>query len=108
MTDAFHVTSSLNRASIHAHGLDYTRMGLARGIAGSVEAEQAGCFLAMNEHERDWFVGMNNTGGPVDVWEVADVDVEDLVESPEGHLYLPGVVPPGRLRLAQLDLPPRR
>lgn len=102
------MTSSLNRASIRVHGLDYTKMGVARGIAGSREAEQAGCFLAMDESELDWFVGMNNTGGPVDVWEVANVNIDDLVESPEGHLYLPGVVSPELLRLLQLDLPPRR
>ena len=35
MTRLFHVSSALNRESILAHGLDWTRMGAAPGIAGS-------------------------------------------------------------------------
>ena len=31
----YHVTSVLNRESIAQHGLDWRRMGAARGIAGS-------------------------------------------------------------------------
>jgi hypothetical protein len=31
----YHVTSVRNRGSIRAHGLDWTRMGEAPGIAGS-------------------------------------------------------------------------
>jgi hypothetical protein len=49
---------------------------------------------------------MNNTGGPVDVWGVDGVDEAKLVESPEGFLYLPEVVPPERLRLVRRDAPP--
>lgn len=41
----FHVSSSHNRASIGAHGLDWDRMGAAPGIAGSPVPEQEGCFL---------------------------------------------------------------
>ena len=38
----------------------------------------------------EWFVKTSNTtGGPVDVWAVDGVDEKDLVESPEGHSYLP-------------------
>jgi hypothetical protein len=85
----FHVTSSLNRESIQAHGLDWRRMGAARGIAGSSAPEQAGCFLCLNEFEMEWFVKtINTTGGPVDVWAVDGVDEKDLVESPEGALLL--------------------
>ena len=51
MSRLFHVTSSLNRESIQAHGLDWRRMGAARGIAGSSAPEQAGCFLCLNEFE---------------------------------------------------------
>ena len=69
---------------------------------------KAGSFLALSEHETEWFVRMNNTGGPVDVWEVADVNEDDLVEAPEGHLYLPGVISRERLRLVRVDIQPDR
>lgn len=103
----FHVTSSANRQSIAEHGLDWRRMGAAPGIAGSQAPEQAGCFLAEDEATRDWFVWMNNTGGPVDVWEVLDVARDDLRVSPEGFGFFPGVIGPERLRLLQRDLPPQ-
>ena len=45
MTGLFHVTSALNRDSILAHGLDWTRMGAAPGIAGSLTPEEEGMFL---------------------------------------------------------------
>lgn len=93
MSTRYHVTSALNRASIQRYGLDWRRMGSARGIAGSLRAEQEGCFLASDEGERDWFVRMNNTGGAVDVWEVDGIDAASLVQSPEGH-YSPASSPP--------------
>jgi hypothetical protein len=106
MTGHFHVSSALNRRSITAHGLDWTRMGLARGIAGSPRPEQDGCFLCLDESEVEWFLEMNNTGGPVDVWAVDGVSSEDLVESPEGHFYLPAVIPPEYLTLVRTDVQP--
>ncbi|MGY1846544.1 MULTISPECIES: hypothetical protein [unclassified Blastococcus] len=102
----FHVTSSRNRASIQAHGLDWRRMGDTPGIAGSPVPEQEGCFLAPDEWTADYFVAMNNTGGPVDVWAVEDVDPADLLTSGEGYEYFPGVIPPERLRLVRTDVPP--
>ncbi|MGV8875160.1 MAG: hypothetical protein ACOH2Q_21700 [Rhodococcus sp. (in: high G+C Gram-positive bacteria)] len=108
MTIRYHVTSVLNRESIRRHGLDWRRMGAARGIAGSRRPEQEGCFLAASEWERDWFVGMNNTGGPVDVWEVRGVDDDDLQESPEYFYFLPGVIPISQIRLSQRDIEPER
>ena len=106
MSTHFHVTSVSNRESIGRYGLDWRRMGAARGIAGSREPEQQGCFIAVGSFERDWFVRMNNTGGAVDVWEVSGVRPADLVTSPEGFLYIPGVISPDRLLLVQRDLPP--
>jgi hypothetical protein len=103
----FHVTSRRNRGSIRTHGLDWTRMADAVGIAGSHEPEQEGCFLCRNNWEVDWFLRINNTGGPVDVWAVDDVDEADLVQSPEGHFYVPYRLPPQRLSLIQEDVPPR-
>lgn len=101
----YHVTSTHNRASIEAHGLDVRLMGAAPGIAGSTRPEQDGCFLATDEWTADYFVAMNNTGGPVDVWEV-EIDEVELAESGEGYLYFPGTVDRTRLRLARQDLPP--
>jgi hypothetical protein len=103
----FHVTSSRNRESILANGLDWRMMGASPGIAGSRTPEQDGCFMCQTESEADWFVRMNNTGGPVDVWAVDGVDDRDLVESPEGYLYLPMTVPPDRLTLVRRDVPPQ-
>lgn len=103
----YHVSSSRNRQSIADHGLDWRRMGAAPGIAGSRTPEQPGCFLAQDEHTRDWFIRMNNTGGPVDVWEVADVRWEDLQDSPEGYVFFPGVIGVERLRLLQRHLLPQ-
>jgi hypothetical protein len=102
----YHVTSSKNRASIQAHGLDWRRMGAARGIAGSHRPEQEGCFLAPDRFTADFFVRMNAPGGPVDVWEVSGVEEAELLESPEGFAYLPAVVPPDRLRLVGTHHPP--
>lgn len=89
------------------HGLDWQRMGAARGIAGSERPEQDGCFLVADDFDVDWFVGLNNTGGPVDVWEVAGVDPGSLVRSPEGYLYFPGAIAADRVRLVRADVPPR-
>ena len=81
----FHVTSSLNRESIGENGLDWDRMGDAWGIAGSRAPEQAGSFVCEDDGQVEWFVRMNNTGGPVDVWAVSGVDRVELHESPEGY-----------------------
>ena len=102
----FHVTPSKNRRSILANGLDWRLMGASRGIAGSQKPEQQGCFLCRSEWEADWFVRMNNTGGSVDVWAVDGVEEPDVVESPEGFLYLPATIPSDRLILFRADIPP--
>ena len=83
----WHVTSTRNRQSILEHGLDWRRMAFAPGIAGSTVPEQEGCFLSSTEFESDFFVRMNNTGGPVDVWEARGVDAAALVagHEPEQH-----------------------
>jgi hypothetical protein len=101
----FHVTSVRNRDLIRKHGLDVSRMGVVPGIAGSTVPEQDGVFLAPDRWTTDYFVGMNNTGGPVDVWEVRGIDPAELVTSPEGYQFLPSVVPPGRLSLLRQDIP---
>ncbi len=95
------MTSALNRESITRYGLDWSRMGVARGIAGSRTPEQEGCFLARDEGEADFFVQMGDSGVGVDVWAVDDIDESALVESPEGFLYLPAVIPPAQLTLVE-------
>ena len=102
----FHVTSSLNRASITKHGLDWARMAASCGIAGSSAPEAEGVFLCRDELEADWFVRMNNTGGPVDVWAVEGVDLRTLVDNGNGFGYLPEKVPASRLTLLRKDMPP--
>jgi hypothetical protein len=106
VADWFHVTSSRNRDSILRHGLDWRHMSEASGIAGSAEPEQHGCFLCRGDGDVEFFVGMNNTGGPVDVWAVAGVDEELLVQSPEGFDFMPAPIPPGRLTLVRASIEP--
>ena len=72
-------------------------MGAAPGIAGSLRPEQEGCFLALDEWTADYFVEMNNTGGPVDVWAVDGIDGSRMLESPEGYSYF--TAPAGSDRL---------
>jgi hypothetical protein len=104
MTRRFHVSSVQNRASIAEHGLDVSRMGVALGIAGSVDPEQPGVFLCDDEYEVDWFVRMNNTGGPIDVWAVDGIADDALIESQEGHRYFPGPIPIDLLELLRTDV----
>lgn len=59
MSRLFHVTSSSNRASIDAHGLDWQRMGAARGIAGSIVPEVDGIFVCTDASDVDFFVRIN-------------------------------------------------
>jgi hypothetical protein len=106
MAQWFHVTSSSNRDSIKRHGLDWTHMNAARGIAGSTAPEQNGTFLCFSELEAGFFIDMNNTGGPVDLWAVEGIDRSDLVESPEGFLFLPRPIPPSQLTLVRADIEP--
>ena len=87
-------------------------MGAATGIAGSTQPEQEGVFLCESEWEVEWFSRMWATHaslgysdrGPLDVWAVDDVDEDDLVLSPEGYKYLPGVVSPTQLTLLRRDV----
>jgi hypothetical protein len=102
MTRLFHVSSAANRDSILAHGLDWTRMGAARGIAGSTGPEVAGVYLCRDEFELGFFVRMNNTGGPVDVWAVTGIGEEQLIEGGSGFCYFPAPVPRGQVALADL------
>ena len=89
MPPLFHVSSAANRESIRSHGLDWTRMGAARGIAGSMTPEENGVFLCRDEFEARFFTDLNNTGGPVDVWVVTGVADSGLVTGGSGFCYFP-------------------
>jgi hypothetical protein len=100
----FHVTSTRNRASIEAHGLDWSRMGAAPGIAGGRAPEVEGVFLCPDRDTVEWFLRLNNTGGPVDIWEISGVDEAELVDSPGGYQYLARPIDRARLTLLDLDV----
>ena len=99
----FHVSSRRNRDSITANGLDWRLMSDAPGIAGSSSPEVAGVFLCVDRHEADHFVRLNNTGGPVDVWQVDGIEVDELIDAGSGYLFLPRPVPSALVRLTVLD-----
>jgi len=100
----FHVSSVRNRESILAHGLDWTRMSGTRGIAGSRQPEVEGIFLSSDHFTAQFFVRMNNTAGPVDIWAVDDVDPNDLIESGNGFSYVPYRIGHQRLTLHDQEL----
>jgi hypothetical protein len=75
----YHVSSVRNRASIQQHGLDWTRMHDAPGIAGSRQPEAAVIYLGPDQGTAQFFARISNTGGPVDVWAIDDIPTEDLV-----------------------------
>jgi hypothetical protein len=79
-------------------------MRFARGIAGSLRPEKEGCFVCFDEIGAQWFVRMNNTGGPVDIWAIDDLDQSALVVSEEGYNYFPGCIPAENLTLVERDL----
>ena len=104
MPTYFHVTSVLNRESIRAHGLDWSRMGAARGIAGSTRPEADGIFLCGEEFTVEFFLRMNNTDSAADVWQVDGVDPNQLRDNGNGFEYLPERVGVGRLSLVRMDV----
>ncbi|WP_189262041.1 hypothetical protein [Streptomyces fuscichromogenes] len=100
-----HVSSVLNRRSISRHGLDWTRMGAAPGIAGSGRPEVEGIFVCRGEEEADFLLQINNTGGPVDLWSVDGIDEGSLLDNGNGFVYLPDRIPAARVRLVRPDVP---
>ena len=103
----FHVSSTRNRASIQRYGLDWSRMSGVPGIAGSREPEVDGIFVSEDHFTAEFFVRINNTGGPVDIWAIDDALNADLVESGSGFSYLPYRIDRQRLTLlGQALLPP--
>ena len=75
-------------------------MGAARGIAGSMTPEENGVFLCRDEFEARFFIDLNNTGGPVDVWVVTGVADSGLVTGGSGFCYFPALISPAQITLA--------
>jgi hypothetical protein len=106
----FHVSASANRWSILRHGLDWTQMGAATGIAGSRQPELEGIFLCDSREGADFFVNMGRTKS--DIWAV-DVDGVWLEGAPGAGgggdwLIMPERAGPSRLRLLERDVVPSR
>lgn len=95
----YHVSPSVNRASILRYGLDWHRMGAAPNVAGSPRPELPGVFLQEHEHD-DFFVDMARTA--TDMWRVR-VDGFWLESGPSGWWVVPHPISRERLDL----LPPR-
>jgi hypothetical protein len=95
----FHLTSPANRASIAEHGLDWTRMGAAPGIAGfHREPELAGIFLT-EWGSVSFFAGFRVT---IDVWAV-ERPAGGPEEGPDGWLVSREPISASRIRLVQID-----
>ena len=75
-------------------------------LAGNIEAEADGVFLCETELV-EFFIRINSTGGPVDLWEVRDVDPQALVDNGTGFRYLPGIVATDRIALVREDIAPQ-
>lgn len=80
-------------------------MGAARGIAGSTAPEADGVFLCQDEFHAEFFVRMNNTGGPVDVWAVSGTFEVKMIDNGSGFFYFPGRIPAGQVTLAEWPSP---
>lgn len=81
-------------------------MGAAPGIAGSREPEIDGVFVCASEFDAGFFIRMNNTGGPVDLWIIDGIDEEQLLTTGSRFSYYPGPITAGSLTLARESLPP--
>ncbi len=98
----FHLSPCENRASILEHGLDAQRIGAAPGLAGSERAELDGVYVFDGPDEAKWWaktMGERHTGG-LDLWEIASAGLPVLT-GPHGFEYVPGTIPPDRIRLRQ-------
>ena len=63
-------------------------MNSAPSMAGSTRPEEDSIFVCTGEYDADFFVRINNTGGPVDVWAIDGID-EELIEAGTGFFYVP-------------------
>lgn len=45
-----------------------------------------GVFVCRSDGEVEFFLALNNTRGPVDVWAIDALNEHDLVQAPEGFV----------------------
>jgi hypothetical protein len=100
----FHVSPAANRNSIREHGLDWTRMGAAPGLASGRHLPEEP--LVYLDEERGFSLWFRNHGQLMDVWEVR-ADGLDLVRTGDGWIGSPKPIGPERLALLEKDLDPQ-
>jgi hypothetical protein len=77
-------------------------MGAAPGIAGSAVPEADGVFLSPDKFTAEFFIRMNNTGGPVDLWAVSGIDEEQMLDNGNGFRFFPGRIAAPQVALVEL------
>jgi hypothetical protein len=106
----WHVSVSLNRASIAEHGLDWRRMTITTGIASgqlegrSYRPELEAVFLCESLDDVEFFVGFGRHP-LVDVWEV-DAPGLPIEPGPDGWVMSRSAIAPGHIRLLHADRTP--
>jgi hypothetical protein len=98
-----HATAAANRESIDRHGLDWKRMGLARGLAGNTRPELPAIFVCEDLNDMS-FLLQHVVKVPADVWSV-DVDGIWLENAPHGWQLISHPVARERLTLLVRDIP---
>ncbi|WP_186525949.1 hypothetical protein [Leekyejoonella antrihumi] len=63
-------------------------------------------FVCQDESDVDFFARMNNTGGPIDVWEITGIEESQLLTSGSGFCYLPDTIGPERITLVETRAQP--
>jgi hypothetical protein len=97
-----HATAAANRESIYRHGLDWNRMGLAPGLAGSTSPELPAIFVCKDLDDVSFLLHMAQV--PTDIWSV-DVDGIWLENGPNGWQVISHPVAKERLTLLVRDIP---
>src|SRR5450759_365081 len=99
MTHLFHVTSTLNRETILAHGLDWTRMGRP-GVSPEPGARGSGRVLVPGRIRGRLLRADEQHRRPVDVWSVTGIDEQHLISTGSGFRYFPARIPRSQVTLA--------
>jgi hypothetical protein len=102
--EMFHVSATVNRASISEHGLDWRRM-VHPGVAGATRPELDGIFLCEGEFDVGFFTDMSRV--PSDVWAV-DVTNRWVETGPSGWVIVTDPIPASAVRMVQGDVVSKR
>jgi hypothetical protein len=97
-----HATATANRESIYRHGLDWNRMGPARGLAGSTRPELPAIFVCEDLDDVSYLLYMAQ--GPTDIWSI-QVDGLWLENGPTGWQVIGHPIASDRLTLLVRDIP---